>query len=265
MASRFCRLLRPLASNLVSKRVLQQPTVLVQTCRHQTTETTEKSPTVRYANPVITKTLSEFGKYVGEMLPKYVQKVEVCHGDELDVYIHPDGILPTILFLRDHHNAQFLNVTDITAIDVPSRPYRFELIYILLSLRFNARIKVKTYTDELTPVDSITPILPGANWYEREIWDLFGVYFSHHPDLRRLLTDYGFEGHPFRKDFPLTGYHELRFDDELGRCVMEPIELAQEFRKFEYSSPWEQFPKYKLKDEKSDDSVKQVEGKEEKK
>merc|ERR1711860_391852 len=138
------------------------------------------------------------------------------------------------------------NITDITAIDVPTRDYRFEIVYIMLSLRYNARIKVKTYTDELTPIDSITPILEGANWYEREIWDLYGVFFANHPDLRRILTDYGFEGHPFRKDFPLSGYTEVRYDEELKRCVVEPLELAQEFRKFEYSSPWEQFPKYRL-------------------
>ncbi|XP_053401110.1 NADH dehydrogenase [ubiquinone] iron-sulfur protein 3, mitochondrial-like [Mercenaria mercenaria] len=263
MASRFCRLLRPIASNLVKSRVLKQPAVLSQACRYQTTEATQKSPTVRYANPVTTKTLTEFGKYVGDMLPKYVQKVEVCHGDELDVYIHPDGIVPTILFLRDHHYAQFLNLSDLTAIDVPGRENRFELIYILLSLRYNARIKIKTYTDELTPVDSITPILPAANWYEREVWDLYGVYFSNHPDLRRILTDYGFEGHPFRKDFPLSGYVEVRYDEEVGRCVIEPLELAQEFRKFEYSSPWDQFPKYKQTEETQEQ--KQVEGAEEKK
>ncbi|WAR11631.1 NDUS3-like protein [Mya arenaria] len=234
MASRFGRFLRPLAVNLAKTKVLPQTRVVSHAFRLQSTSTgaaEEKSPTVRYADPVKTKALTDFGQYVADILPKYVQKVEVCHGDELDILIHPDGIIPTILFLRDHHHAQFLNISDITAIDVPSRTYRFE-----------------TYTDELTPMDSITPVLPAANWYEREIWDMYGVYFSNHPDLRRLLTDYGFEGHPMRRDFPLTGYMELRYDDELGRCVMEPLELAQEMRKFEYSSPWEQFPKYRLAD-----------------
>lgn len=199
-------------------------------------------------DPVKKQTLMDFGQEVAKMLPKYVQKVELSCGDELDIFIHPDGIVPVLSFLKDHHHAQFLNLCDLTAVDVPTREYRFEIVYMLLSVRFNARIKVKTYTDELTPIDSITPVLPAANWYEREIWDMYGVYFSNHPDLRRILTDYGFEGHPFRKDFPLSGYVELRYDDEVQRCVLEPLELAQEFRKFEYSSPWEQFPKYRLQE-----------------
>ncbi|XP_060597287.1 NADH dehydrogenase [ubiquinone] iron-sulfur protein 3, mitochondrial-like, partial [Ruditapes philippinarum] len=264
MASRFCRLLGPIASNVAKSRVLQQPAVLSQACRFQTTESTQKFPTIRQVDSVKTQTLSDFGQYVAEMLPKYVQKVDLCHGDELEVYVHPDGIIPTILFLRDHHYAQFLNLSDLTCVDVPARPYRFELVYILLSLRYNARIKIKTYTDELTPIDSITPVLPAANWYEREVWDMFGVYFSNHPDLRRLLTDYGFEGHPFRKDFPLVGYVEVRYDEEVGRCVLEPIELAQEFRKFEYSSPWDQFPKYKPQSN-AEEKPKHIEGSDEKK
>jgi len=244
MAARLCRFLRPIGANFAKSRALQQPARLTTIFSRNTT--TETSPTIRKANPLTTETLTDFGKYVAGILPKYIQKIEVANGDELEIFIHPDGIVPTISFLKDHHNAQFLNITDITAIDVPTRDYRFEIVYIMLSLRYNARIKVKTYTDELTPIDSITPILEGANWYEREIWDLYGVFFANHPDLRRILTDYGFEGHPFRKDFPLSGYTEVRYDEELKRCVVEPLELAQEFRKFEYSSPWEQFPKYRL-------------------
>lgn len=116
---------------------------------------------------------------------------------------------------------------------------------MLLSVRFNQRVIVKTYTDELTPIDSVTPIYQGANWYEREVWDMYGVFFSNHPDLRRILTDYGFAGHPFRKDFPLTGFVEVRYDDEVKRVVCEPIELAQEFRKFDLGSPWEVFPNFR--------------------
>ncbi|KAL4234090.1 NADH dehydrogenase Fe-S protein subunit 3 ndufs3 [Mactra antiquata] len=256
MASRFCRLVRPIATSALRTRSCQRPAVLTQLFRSESTtpNSTELSSTIRQVSPAKTQNLKEFGEYVAENLPKYVQKVEVCHGDELEIYIHPDGILPTILFLRDHHHAQFLNLSDLTAIDVPTRPYRFELVYMLLSLRYNARIKVKTYTDELTPIDSITPVLPAANWYEREVWDLYGVFFSNHPDLRRILTDYGFEGHPFRKDFPLSGYVEVRYDDEVGRCVIEPLELAQEFRKFEFSSPWEQFPKYRLSEPEAETS-----------
>lgn len=116
----------------------------------------------------------------------------------------------------------------------------------MLSLRFNSRIRVKTYTDELTPLDScVNDVYAGANWYEREVWDMYGVFFANHPDLRRILTDYGFEGHPQRRDFPLSGYVELRYDDERKRIVCEPIELAQEFRRFELSAPWEQFPNFR--------------------
>lgn len=114
-----------------------------------------------------------------------------------------------------------------------------------MSLRFNSRIRVKTYTDELTPIDSCNDVYKGANWYEREIWDMYGVFFANHPDLRRILTDYGFEGHPQRRDFPLSGYVELRYDDEKKRVVCEPLELAQEFRKFDLSAPWEQFPNFR--------------------
>merc|ERR1719481_588789 len=154
----------------------------------------------------------------------------------------PAGILPVLSFLESHINAQFTNVSDITAIDVPSRQHRFEVVYNLLSLRFNQRIRVRTYTDEFTPVDSATEVFLGANWYEREVWDMYGVFFANHPDLRRILTDYGFEGHPFRKDFPLSGYTECRYDDEVKRVVIEPLELSQEFRKFELEAPWESFP-----------------------
>lgn len=178
-------------------------------------------------------------------MPKYVEKVQLTAGDELEVLILPDGVVPVLQFLKDHHNAQFANLTDITAVDVPCRQYRFELVYNILSLRFNSRIRVKTYADELTPIDSACEVYQAANWYEREVWDMFGVFFANHPDLRRILTDYGFEGHPFRKDFPLSGYVEVRYDDEKKRVVIEPLELAQEFRRFELAAPWEQFPHFR--------------------
>jgi NADH dehydrogenase (ubiquinone) Fe-S protein 3 len=158
--------------------------------------------------------LTDFGKYVAECLPRYVQKVQLTAGDELEVLIAPEGVLPVLQFLKDHHQAQFENLVDIAGMDVPSRPHRFEVIYNLLSLRYNSRIRVKTYTDELTPIDSCNEIYKAANWYEREIWDMYGVFFANHPDLRRILTDYGFEGHPQRRDFPLTGYVEVNFDTE---------------------------------------------------
>lgn len=199
-------------------------------------------PPERPKDPEMRKTLLNFGKYCGECLPKYIQKIQLTFFDELELLIHPDGVLPVIAFLKQHHNCQFNSFIDIAGMDVPSRVYRFEIIYHLLSLRFNSRIRVCTYSDELTPIDSICELYKGANWFEREVYDMFGIYFRNHPDLRRILTDYGFDGHPFRKDFPLTGYIELRYDDSLQRVVQEPLELAQEFRRFTLESPWEQFP-----------------------
>ena len=134
---------------------------------------------------------------------------------------------------------------DVTAVDWPDRPYRFEVVYNMLSLQFNQRIRVKTYTDELTPLDSVTGLFDSADWAEREVWDMYGVFFSNHPDLRRILTDYGFEGHPQRKDFPLAGYYEVRYCNEVKRVIQEPVEFAQEFRKFDFQSPWEQFPNHR--------------------
>uniref|UniRef100_M4AUC6 NADH dehydrogenase [ubiquinone] iron-sulfur protein 3, mitochondrial n=2 Tax=Xiphophorus maculatus TaxID=8083 RepID=M4AUC6_XIPMA len=207
--------------------------------------TTETSPTVRPKDAVTHNQLAAFGEYVAEMMPKYIQQVQVTCYNELEVMIHPDGVIPVLTFLRDHTNAQFRNMIDLTAVDIPSRQNRFEIVYNLLSLRYNSRIRVKTYTDELTPVDSSVSVHKAANWYEREVWDMYGVFFANHPDLRRILTDYGFEGHPFRKDFPLSGYVEVRYDDELKRVVAEPVELAQEFRKFDLNTPWEVFPAYR--------------------
>jgi NADH dehydrogenase (ubiquinone) Fe-S protein 3 len=140
----------------------------------------------------------------------------------------------------DNTAAEFTQVSDITAVDFPTRDQRFEVVYNLLSVRHNSRIRVKTYADEASPVPSITSLYEGANWYEREAYDLMGVFFVGHPDLRRIMTDYGFEGHPLRKDFPLTGYTEIRYDEEKKRIVTEPLELTQAFRDFEGgSSAWE--------------------------
>jgi NADH dehydrogenase (ubiquinone) Fe-S protein 3 len=140
----------------------------------------------------------------------------------------------------DNTAAEFTQVSDITAVDFPTRDQRFEVVYNLLSVRHNSRIRVKTYADEASPVPSITSLYDGANWYEREVYDLFGVFFIGHPDLRRIMTDYGFDGHPLRKDFPLTGYTEIRYDEEKKRIVVEPLELTQAFRNFEGgSAAWE--------------------------
>ncbi|XP_072380800.1 NADH dehydrogenase [ubiquinone] iron-sulfur protein 3, mitochondrial-like [Diabrotica undecimpunctata] len=192
-----------------------------------------------------------FGKYVAECIPKYVQKVQITSTDELEILVEPDGLLCVSQFLKDHHNCQYEGLMDVTAIDVPSREYRFEVIYNFLSYRYNARCRVKTYTDELTPLESLTGIYKGANWPEREVYDMFGVLFANHPDLRRILTDYGFQGNPFRKDFPLSGYVELRYDEEKKRVVCEPLELTQEFRHFDLHFPWETFYKYRTKQEKN--------------
>ncbi|XP_069821928.1 NADH dehydrogenase [ubiquinone] iron-sulfur protein 3, mitochondrial [Dendropsophus ebraccatus] len=207
--------------------------------------TTETKPTVRPADTVLTHQLSAFGEYVAEILPKYVQQVQVTCFGELEIMIHPDGVIPVLTFLRDHTNTQFKSLADLTAVDIPTRQNRFEIVYNLLSLRYNTRIRVKTYADELTPIESIVSVHKGANWYEREVWDMYGVFFANHPDLRRILTDYGFEGHPFRKDFPLSGYVEVRYDDEVKRVVAEPVQLSQEFRKFDLNSPWEAFPAHR--------------------
>ncbi|XP_063540794.1 NADH dehydrogenase [ubiquinone] iron-sulfur protein 3, mitochondrial [Cydia strobilella] len=205
----------------------------------------ETRPTYAKLDPLQKSQLIDFGKYVAECLPKYVQKVQITAGNELEVLIPPEGVIPVLSFLKDHHSAQFASLVDIAGVDIPAHPQRFEIVYNLLSLRYNSRIRVKTYADELTPVDSACEVFKAANWYEREIWDMYGVFFANHPDLRRILTDYGFEGHPFRKDFPLSGYVEVRYDDEQKRVVVEPLELAQEFRRFELEAPWEQFPNFR--------------------
>ncbi|KAH6563928.1 hypothetical protein BASA50_009440 [Batrachochytrium salamandrivorans] len=186
-----------------------------------------------------TNKLQEFGKYIASCMPKYIQQISV-YKDELTVFVPPSGLIPVATFLRDHQATQFQQVQDITAVDYPSRENRFELVYNLMSVRFNTRIRIKTYTNEVDPVPSLVPVYTGANWFEREVWDMYGVFFTGHPDLRRILTDYGFEGHPLRKDFPLTGYVEVRYDEEKKRVIAEPLELAQSFRMFEYQSPWEQ-------------------------
>ncbi|CDH60074.1 nadh-ubiquinone oxidoreductase 304 kda subunitprecursor [Lichtheimia corymbifera JMRC:FSU:9682] len=183
--------------------------------------------------------LHEYGQYLISAMPKYIQQFSV-YKDELTVYVAPSALEPVMLFLRDHTNCQFKSVQDITGVDYPSREHRFEVVYNMLSMRYNARIRVKTYASETSPVPSMVPHFSVANWQEREVYDMFGVFFVGHPDLRRILTDYGFEGYPLRKDFPLTGYVELRYDEEKKRVVQEPLELAQAFRNFEGAlSPWE--------------------------
>ncbi|MBK9077873.1 MAG: NADH-quinone oxidoreductase subunit C [Hyphomicrobium sp.] len=148
-------------------------------------------------------------------------------------------LVDVLTYLRDDPACQFVVLIDICGVDYPEREKRFDVVYHLLSPRLNKRIRVKTETDETTPVASVNGIFPAANWYEREAYDMYGIRFSGHPDLRRLLTDYGFQGHPLRKDFPLTGFVEVRYDDGAKRVVYEPVKLNQEFRNFDFESPWE--------------------------
>ena len=182
--------------------------------------------------------LQELGEHVAGALSQDVIESGVAF-DELTVTVRRDAIVKVLTFLRDDVNCQFKTLIDLCGVDHPERPERFDIVYNLLSLTHNQRIRVKVRTDEETPVPSVTGVFSCVNWWEREAWDLFGVYFSDHPDLRRLLTDYGFEGHPLRKDFPLTGYVEIRYDDEAKRVVYEPVKLTQEFRNFDFLSPWE--------------------------
>jgi NADH-quinone oxidoreductase subunit C len=156
---------------------------------------------------------------------------------ELTLIVQREAIVDVVTFLRDHE--AFISISDVCGADYPERDERFEVVYQLLSPKQNLRVRLKLSTDDTQPVPSITGIFPGADWFERETYDLFGVLFTGHPDLRRLLTDYGFDGYPLRKDFPTTGYVEVRYDEERKRVVYEPVKLAQEFRQFDYLSPWE--------------------------
>jgi NADH-quinone oxidoreductase subunit C len=159
--------------------------------------------------------------------------------EQLTVTVQAEAIVDVVRYLRDDPGCRFVNITDITAVDYPGREKRFDVIYHFLSPTLNTRIRLKAEADETTQVPSIIDVFPGADWFEREAYDLYGVIFTGHPDMRRLLTDYGFEGHPLRKDFPLTGFVEVRYDDQEKRVLYEPVRLNQEFRKFDFLSPWE--------------------------
>jgi NADH-quinone oxidoreductase subunit C len=186
----------------------------------------------------MTQALVEIGSHAAAALAQDIVKTELTYG-QLVLWVRRESIVKVLTFLRDDPRCLFKCLVDVCGVDYPQRPERFEVVYHLLSLHHNLRLRVKVTTDEETPVPSVAGVFSTANWYERETWDLYGVYFSDHPDLRRLLTDYGFEGHPMRKDFPLTGYVEVRYDDEQKRVVYEPIKLKQEFRSFDFLSPWE--------------------------
>ncbi len=198
------------------------------------------------------ESLEELGDYLKQKLATQLEAFDVRHG-ELCVLVQRDALLKVMAVLHDDVNCMFRMLVDISGVDYPARPERFEVVYQLLSTRHNQRIRIKVTTDEETAVPSITSIYPAAGWYEREAWDMYGIYFSGNPDLRRILTDYGFDGHPQRKDFPLTGYVEMRYDEEQKRVVYEPVKLPQAFRNFDYLSPWEGPEGYVLPgDEKAD-------------
>jgi len=186
----------------------------------------------------MSQALQDIGAHVTASLPGAVTGATLANG-ELTVEIELGEILRTLRFLRDDPGCEFKLLMDVCGVDWPQREKRFDVVYHLLSITKNARIRVKIATDEVTPVPTATGVFTSAGWFERETFDMYGVAFSDHPDLRRILTDYGFSGHPLRKDFPVTGYVELRYDDELKRVVYKPVELTQEFRDFDFVSPWE--------------------------
>ena len=182
--------------------------------------------------------LKDLAAYISEKLDSQIDEATITYG-ELTLHVAAGDIVPVLTFLRRDVQCQFISIIDICGVDYPARRKRFDVVYHLLSPRQNQRIRVKIQTDEETPVPSVTGVYPGADWFEREAYDLYGILFSGHPDLRRILTDYGFEGYPLRKDFPLTGFVEVRYDNEAKRVVYEPVELKQEFRNFDFLSPWE--------------------------
>ncbi|MDF2115254.1 NADH-quinone oxidoreductase subunit C [Roseiarcaceae bacterium H3SJ34-1] len=191
------------------------------------------------------ETLKSLGDSIAAALPGAVERAYVDFG-ELNIVAEASRIVEVLTHLRDAPDCLFVNLTDITAVDYPSREKRFDIVYHALSPRHNHRIRVKAAVAEDEAIASAIPVWPAANWFERETYDMYGVLFADHPDLRRLLTDYGFEGHPLRKDFPMTGYVEVRYDDAQKRVVYEPVKLTQEFRQFDFLSPWEGQPDYVL-------------------
>ncbi|XSG82479.1 MAG: NADH-quinone oxidoreductase subunit C [Methyloligella sp. ZOD6] len=196
--------------------------------------------------------LNELGKHLSDNLGAAISSYRVRH-EELTVEVVREEIVPVATFLRDDAKCRFACLIDICGADYPERGDRFDVVYHLLSPALNHRIRLKVQTDEATPVPSLVEVFPAADWFERETYDLYGVLFSGHPDLRRLLTDYGFQGHPLRKDFPLTGFVEVRYDDEAKKVVYEPVKLMQGFRNFDFLSPWEGMDEAIPGDEKAGD------------
>ncbi len=186
----------------------------------------------------MSEALNELGELIETKQTNAVRRCQVVDG-ELTIWVIPASIPNFVEFLRTNASCQFTQMIDITAVDYPEREKRFELVYHFLSMVLNQRIRIKADISDGENAPSITDIHPSANWFEREVFDMYGIKFSGHPDLRRLLTDYGFTGHPLRKDFPTTGYVEMRYDEVEKRCVYEPVSLTQEYRQFDFMSPWE--------------------------
>lgn len=182
--------------------------------------------------------LKDLAAHVCAALDGAVLASRITHG-ELTLQVDPARIVKVATFLRDDPTCLFACIVDVCGVDYPERAQRFDVVYHLLSLKQNLRIRLKVTTDEDAPVPSLCAVYPGANWFEREAYDMYGILFTGHPELRRLLTDYGFDGHPLRKDFPLTGFVEVRYDDAAKRVIYEPVRLTQEFRNFDFLSPWE--------------------------
>ena len=182
--------------------------------------------------------LQSIGAKIEEAMPGAVLESSFVFG-ELTLTLDPSRIIDALKLLRNDPDRQFVSIIDISGADYPERERRFDVVYHLLSPKLNRRIRLKVAADEETPIASATEVYPGADWYEREIYDFFGVLFVGHPDLRQILTDYGFDGHPLRKDFPMTGFVEVRYDDQEKRVRYEPVRLTQEFREFDFLSPWE--------------------------
>ena len=182
--------------------------------------------------------LRDLGEYIASSLSDYVHAADVVR-DELVVDARADQVVRVLKFLKDDPSCRFEQLTDLCGVDYPERDPRFDVVYHLLSMSHNRRMRLKVGVNEDQPVPSVTDVYPSAGWWERETWDLYGIHFAGNRDLRRILTDYGFDGHPLRKDFPLTGYVELRYDSEQKRVVYEPVKLTQEFRRFDFLSPWE--------------------------
>ncbi len=195
--------------------------------------------------------LTELAEYISGALPGEVLERTVAH-DELTITIGAASVVRVLAFLRDDSNCLFKQLVDLCGVDYPERERRFDVVYNLLSLGHNQRIRVKVEVGEDQQVPSVTEVFSSSGWYEREAWDLYGIPFSDNPDLRRILTDYGFEGHPLRKDFPLTGFVEVRYDEEQKRVVYEPVSLSQDFRTFDFMSPWEGAKYLQPGDDKAD-------------